>query len=58
MEKLLKVGDVAEMLQITTRSVFRLSYTKRFPRPLVIGGSRRGRVSDIEKFLKKARKRG
>jgi len=50
---MLKVEDVATMLAISTRQVFRLSDSGRMPRPLKLGGSVRWRKGDVQAWIEK-----
>jgi prophage regulatory protein len=50
-EKLLKVGDVATLAQISTRSVWRLRDAGKIPMPVRVGGQVRWRFSDITQWI-------
>lgn len=50
---MLKVDDVATLLAISTRQVFRLSDSGKMPRPLKLGGAVRWRRSDIDAWIAK-----
>ena len=49
---LLTVKDVAQMLQLSTRTIFRLAETGSLPKPLKIGGSVRWQAETIKEYLK------
>jgi predicted DNA-binding transcriptional regulator AlpA len=48
---LLKADDVAQMLAISTRTLWRLVSVKKFPEPLRLGGSTRWRASDVQAWV-------
>ncbi|MFN7878277.1 MAG: helix-turn-helix transcriptional regulator [Pirellula sp.] len=50
---MLKVDDVATLLAISTRQVFRLSDSGKMPRPLKLGGAVRWRRGDVEAWIAK-----
>lgn len=52
---LLTVKEVALILKVTTRTVFRLFQAKVPLRSFKVGGGRRVRLSDLEEFLQKQR---
>jgi predicted DNA-binding transcriptional regulator AlpA len=39
------------MVSISTRTLWRLVSTKRFPEPLHVGGSTRWRLADVERWI-------
>ena len=49
--KLLTVNDVAKLLKLSTRSVWRLVKAKTIVKPIRIGGSIRWRPSDVATWL-------
>ncbi len=49
---LLTVKDVAKMLQLSTRTIFRLAEKGSLPKPLRIGGSVRWQPKTIKEYLK------
>ena len=49
--KLLTVNDVAKLLKLSTRSVWRLVKAKTIVKPIRIGGSIRWRASDVATWL-------
>ncbi len=48
---LLAAGQVAEMLSLSKRTVFRLNSAGKMPKPVRINGSIRWRRSDIQRWL-------
>ncbi len=49
---LLSVNEVAELLSVSPRSVWRFAAAGKLPRPLRVGGrSARWRASEIQRFL-------
>jgi excisionase family DNA binding protein len=52
-ESLLKPGDVAQRLSISTRTLWRLLSAKKIPEPVRVGGSTRWRAADIENWLER-----
>ena len=48
---LLKADEVADLLAISVRSVWRLASRGELPPPIEIGRSKRWRRDDIEKFV-------
>lgn len=48
---LLSAGEVARMLGVSTRTLWRLQSGGRLPEPIRLGGSTRWRVSDIEHWV-------
>ena len=50
---MLRVEDVAAMLAISTRQVFRLADSGKMPRPLKLGGAVRWRKGDLETWIEK-----
>ena len=50
---MLKVEDVATMLAISTRQVFRLADCGKMPRPLKLGGAVRWRIGDVQTWIDK-----
>ncbi len=50
-DRLLTVAQVAAMLAISVRTVWKLCSTGDLPQPLHLGGSRRWRESDITKYI-------
>lgn len=49
--KLLKADQVAELLALHVRSVWRLSSSGEIPKPVRIGKSTRWRLTDLRAFL-------
>ena len=50
-EILLKVGALAQILNLSKRTVHRLNCTGKIPRPVKINGSIRWRQSDIDLWI-------
>ena len=50
-ERLLSVKTVAEILNLSKRTVHRLNSSGRLPKPVKINGAVRWRESDIEKWI-------
>jgi len=48
---LIKAPEVAKMVSISTRTLWRLVSTGRFPAPVHVGGSTRWRLSDVEQWI-------
>lgn len=48
---LLRAGEVAQLLGVSTRTVWRLVSAGRLPPPLAIGRSRRWEQADVERFV-------
>jgi excisionase family DNA binding protein len=48
---LLRVEAVAEMLDVSTRTVWRLVSGGELPQPVAIGKCRRWRLADVEQFV-------
>ncbi len=48
---LLKADEVAQMLSISTRTLWRLVSVKKFPEPVRLGGSTRWRVCDVKAWV-------
>jgi excisionase family DNA binding protein len=48
---LLSAGEVARVLGVSTRTLWRLQSGGRLPEPVRLGGSTRWRVSDIERWV-------
>ena len=48
---LLTVGDVARLLKLSQRQVWKLAKAKRLPAPLKLGRSVRWRATDLARFL-------
>lgn len=48
---LLRVSDVAALLAISVRCVWRLVASGDLPRPIKLGGSTRWRACDLEAFI-------
>lgn len=48
---LLDIGGVAEFVRLSPKTVARLAKARKMPPPLVVGGSRRWRRSDIEAWI-------
>lgn len=66
-ERLLSAKEVADVLGVSKRQIFRLKSSGKIPAPVRVGGSVRFRLSDIEKWIEwgccsqaefRARKRG
>lgn len=51
-EKLISAGELAEMLAVSKRTVFRLDSSGKIPGPVRINRSVRWRVSDIELWIR------
>lgn len=51
MERMLTVKEVAALLAVSTRNVYRLKDAGRIPKPFKIGGATRWRTEDIQKWL-------
>ncbi|MFC1738562.1 helix-turn-helix transcriptional regulator [Planctomycetota bacterium] len=49
--QLLSAKQLAKMLSLSPRTVFRLRSSRKLPFPVCVGGSVRWRLSDIELFL-------
>ncbi|MBA3483698.1 MAG: helix-turn-helix domain-containing protein [Pirellulales bacterium] len=50
---LLKAEEVAQMLAISTRTLWRLVSTAGFPQPLKLGGSTRWRAAEVTAWVEK-----
>ncbi len=50
-DDLLKTRDVAELLSVSVRTVWRWTRNGQLPKPIYLSSSPRWRVSDIDKFL-------
>ena len=50
-DRLLTVGQVAERLSLSARTVWKLCSSGELPPPLKIGGARRWRESDISRYI-------
>lgn len=48
---LVTADDVAAMLKISTRTLWRLRSTGKLPQPIRLGGSVRWRASDIDAWI-------
>ena len=48
---LIDVGELAKILRLSPRTVWRLANCGKIPAPLKIGGSRRWRRGDVEQFI-------
>ena len=48
---LLTADDVAAMLQVSKRTVWRMRATSQLPRPVKVGGVVRWRAADIESWI-------
>jgi excisionase family DNA binding protein len=48
---LLKADEVAQMLAISTRTLWRLVSVKKCPAPVRVGGSTRWRASEVEAWV-------
>ncbi len=51
MDKLLRVREVAELLGVAVRSVWRLAASGDIPPAVKLGGSCRWRASDLARFI-------
>lgn len=49
--RLLTVEQVAELLQVSTRTVWRLRGSERIPKPVVFGGSLRWRADELQTWI-------
>jgi predicted DNA-binding transcriptional regulator AlpA len=49
---LIKADEVAHLIAISTRTLWRLVSTGQFPRPVQFGRSTRWRVADVEEWIK------
>lgn len=54
MPELLTAREVAHILRISERSVWRLCAEKKLPAPLHVGGAARWPTKEIEEWLKRA----
>ncbi len=52
------VATAANMLSISTRTLYRLIAAGQFPQPIPIGGSKRVLISDIHNYLQRLRLKG
>jgi predicted DNA-binding transcriptional regulator AlpA len=52
-EKLFSVKDVAEMVGVSVRQIWRLVAGNKFPQPVHVGHSARWLRSDVETYLDK-----
>jgi excisionase family DNA binding protein len=50
-DRLISVREVATLISVSPRSVWRLADSGKLPRPLAIGGSRRWKESDLRAWL-------
>ena len=50
-DRLIPVGDVAAMLGVSRRTVWRLADAGKLPPPLRIGGSLRWRLADVQQWI-------
>lgn len=50
-DMLVPIGDVAAMLALSRRTVFRLADAGKLPPPLRIGGSLRWRLADVRQWI-------
>lgn len=48
---LLSVIQLADLLQLSTRTIWRMRSASQLPKPLQLGGSVRWRREDIEKWI-------
>jgi excisionase family DNA binding protein len=55
LEPLLTLSDLARLLRVSTRTVYRLVERGRFPRPLKVGGQNRWMPEDISNALERMR---
>ena len=51
--QLLRADEVAAMLSISTRTLWRLVSTQQCPQPVRLGKSTRWRVSDVENWIER-----
>ena len=51
MEKLLKIGEVVEIVGFKQSTIYKFIKTKNFPKPVKIGRSSRWKLSDVKKWL-------
>ncbi len=49
--QLLRVGEVAAILNISVRTLWRLAASERFPQPIRVGGSTRWRRLDVQQWI-------
>ena len=49
--QLLKAPEVAKIVSISTRTLWRLVSARKFPEPIRIGGSTRWRAKDVERWI-------
>ncbi len=49
--RLLTVEQVAELLQVSTRTVWRLRSAAKIPEPLIFGGSLRWRAAELRTWI-------
>lgn len=52
-KEFLTAEDIAQMLQVSTRTVWRMRSANELPEPITIGKSVRWKASDIEKWIQK-----
>jgi len=55
---LLRADEVAHLVSISTRTLWRLVSSGQFPSPIYIGGSTRWRLSDIKSWVDECRSGG
>ncbi|MCA9028777.1 MAG: helix-turn-helix domain-containing protein [Planctomycetaceae bacterium] len=48
---LLSVKDFAKLMQVSTRTIWRLLSSRKLPQPIRVGGSVRWRRDDVEAWL-------
>ena len=49
--RLIKAAEVAALVAISTRTLWRLVSVGRFPEPVRVGGSTRWRLADVERWI-------
>ena len=54
-DRLLRVSEVASMLGISPRKIWRMKNTGELPEPIKLGNSTRWRHSDIVEFINRER---
>lgn len=49
--RLLRAGEVAKIIAVSTRTLWRLVSTGKFPQPVRIGGNTRWRAGDVYRWI-------
>ena len=55
-QRLLSIGQVAEILTVSVRTVWRLVAAQALQKPVLVGASRRWLPSDVQNYIEKIRK--